>query len=86
MLSLILERGAQWAWGLFAVAVLLRLAAAIVTGGFVLRDRSVLQLFWLIPLRDLLVPFVWMAGLIGRQVVWRGKVFELEHGKLISRD
>jgi len=85
MLSVILARGAQWAWGLFAVAVLLRFAAAIVTGGFVLRDRSLLRLFWLLPLRDLLAPFVWMAGLVGRKIVWRGKVFELEHGKLIRR-
>ena len=86
MHSLILARGARWAWGLFAVAVLLRFAAAIVTGGFVLRDRTVLRLFWLLPLRDLLAPFVWMAGLVGRKIVWRGKVFELEHGKLIPRD
>jgi ceramide glucosyltransferase len=86
MLSVILARGAEWAWGLFAVAVLLRFAAAIVTGGLVLRDRSVPRLFWLLPLRDLIAPFIWMTGLVGRKIVWRGKVFELEHGKLIARD
>jgi ceramide glucosyltransferase len=86
MLSLILARGAPWAWVFLAFALSLRFAAARVTSGFVLRDRSALRLFWLLPLRDLLAPFIWMACLVGRKIIWRGKVFELDHGKLISHD
>jgi ceramide glucosyltransferase len=84
--ALVLARRAPWAVLLFVIALLLRFAAATVTGSSVLRDRSLLRSFWLLPIRDLLVPFIWMAGLVGRKIVWRGKVFELVHGKLIPRD
>ena len=86
VLVLILAHDSPCAWVFFAFALCLRFAAAIVTSGFVLRDRSALRLLWLLPFRDLLAPFIWMAGLVGRKIVWRGKVFELHHGKLKLRD
>jgi hypothetical protein len=27
-----------------------------------------------------------VAGLVGRKIVWRGKVFDLDHGKLTPRE
>jgi ceramide glucosyltransferase len=86
VLVLTLARAAPWAQDFFAIAVLFRLAAAIITGSFVLRDRNLLPLLWLLPLRDLLAPLIWTAGLVGRKIVWRGRVFHLDHGKLIPRD
>ncbi|NLG83943.1 MAG: glycosyltransferase [Firmicutes bacterium] len=42
-----------------------------------LGDRTTrANLFWL-PLRDLLTAVVWVAGLWGRRVVWRGESFRL---------
>jgi len=86
ILSVVLARGPLWAWALFAVAGLLRFTAAIITGVFVLRDRQLPSLIWLLPLRDLLAPFIWIAGLVGRKIVWRGKVFELHQGKLLPHE
>jgi ceramide glucosyltransferase len=86
ILALLLARGAHWASLLFAAAILLRFAVAIVSGRSVLRDRHLFRLLWLLPLRDLLAPFIWIGGLVGRKIIWRGKEFELRGGKLISRD
>jgi ceramide glucosyltransferase len=86
ILSVLLAQGALWAWVLFAVAASLRLIAAITNGVFVLRDRQLPSLMWLLPLRDLIAPFIWIAGLVGREIVWRGKVFDLDHGKLTPRN
>jgi ceramide glucosyltransferase len=86
VLALILARGAPWAWAFLATAFALRVAAAIVTGRFVLYDRHLPRLLWLLALRDLVAPLIWIAGLAGRKIVWRGHVFELDQGKLVRRD
>jgi ceramide glucosyltransferase len=86
VLALVLARGTHWAFALFTIVVLVRLVAAVVTGSFVLRDRHLLRLLWLLPLRDLMAPFIWLAGLVGSKIIWRGREFELKDGKLIPRD
>jgi ceramide glucosyltransferase len=63
--------------------VSLRLAVALVVGWSVLRDRQVLRLLALLPLRDFAALLVWFASLFGHEVIWRGDVFELKDGKLI---
>jgi len=74
--------GAAWVG---AIALTLRIAAGICIGRWVLRDRNALRLFWLIPLRDLFGFAVWVAGLIGDTVTWRGQVLRLRRdGRLIS--
>ena len=50
----------------------IRLLAGIVTGRFVLGDRDTARLWFLIPFRDLWGFGVWMAGLGGSTVEWRG--------------
>jgi len=52
-------------------------------GKFVLRDRAVMRLLVLIPLRDFLALLVWIASFTGHKVVWRGDRFRLKNGKLI---
>jgi len=86
ILALFLARGAHWACLLVAAAILLRFAVAIISGRSVLGDRHLFRLLWLLPLRDLLAPFIWLGGLVGRKIIWRGKEFELRDGKLIPRD
>lgn len=81
-LCLALGRGAAWAWTLFAAAVLLRISAALASGVHVLRDGEVVRSLWLLPIRDFLAPLVWLAGMFGRRIVWRGEEFELDKGKL----
>jgi len=82
ILCLVLARGARWAWALFIAAALLRMTMALVSGIFVLRDREVVRSLWLLPIRDLLAPLVWLGGMFERKIVWRGQKFELENGKL----
>lgn len=85
ILALIFSSGSTCAWGLLALAASLRTAVAITTGSMVLQDQNLLRLLWLLPLRDMLAPFIWFAGLFGNKIVWRGKVFTLNQGKLVSR-
>ena len=86
VLTVVLAHGAPWAWGLAASAVLLRVGTALSTGLYALRDREVLRSLWLLPVRDLLAPVVWLGGLFGRSIAWRGEKFELEQGKLRRTD
>lgn len=81
-LVLLLSRGAPWAWGLFAAAVVLRLVLAILVGTRILGDRKVLRNLWLLPLRELFGFVVWIASFLGRRIVWRGEAFILQKGKL----
>src|SRR5262249_50292439 len=60
LMTRILLPGALWAWILFALAVSFRVAAAMTAGSLVLQDRNVFRLFWLLPLRDLVAPFIWV--------------------------
>src|SRR6266404_1664047 len=82
LLSLVLARGADWALALFALAVLIRILMAVTVGKLVLSDRELLRSLWLLPIRDLLAVVLWMGGLAGRKIVWRGQTFHLRSGKL----
>jgi ceramide glucosyltransferase len=76
------SRGAWWAWMMFALTFGVRWIVAA-NYGRLLGDAKLLDREWyLIPLRDLMTPFLWMMGFSGRRVVWRGEVFELKQGKL----
>lgn len=86
VLTLILSIGSPYAWALVALAASLRAAIAITTGSMVLQDQNVSRLLWLLPLRDMLAPFIWLSGLFGNKIVWRGKVFTLNRGRLVPRD
>jgi ceramide glucosyltransferase len=59
-------------WWAAALALGLRMAAGVWIGAGILGDRAVARNFWLIPFRDLLGFGVWIAGLAGHTVEWRG--------------
>jgi len=67
---------------LFAYLIL-RVAITWLTGRWGLGDRRVLQLIWLVPLRDAISFVVWLAGFFSEKVVWRGLEYRLHQGKLI---
>ena len=83
LLALVVSWGAAWAWKLLALALLSRLAVAYAVGWGVLRDRQVFRGFWLIPLRDLVAPLVWIASFASWKVTWGGDRFYLRKGKLM---
>lgn len=80
--TVLAARGTAWAWALFAVTVAARLAVGLGTAITVLKDRQPLKKLFLLPVRDLLAPVLWAAGLIGNRIHWRGDVFTLKDGKL----
>jgi ceramide glucosyltransferase len=81
-LAVILARGASWAWGFLAAALIARAGMALVTARLVLHDRQFAAWAWLLPLRDFLAVLIWLGGLAGSKIVWRSEVFALKDGKL----
>jgi len=73
-------------WDLAAVLLGLRLVMAFAAGWGVLRSRDVLFLWWLAPARDLFGFAVWVAGLFGNTVMWRGRRLELDREGRIQAD
>ena len=74
---------AAGAWWAAAAALGLRMIAGIWVGAGILQDRNTLRYFWMIPLRDLFGFAVWLAGLLGDTVVWRGQTLRLRRdGKI----
>jgi ceramide glucosyltransferase len=81
-LTVLAARGAAWAWWLFGVAILLRIAVAFVVGTITLKDRFVLRLLPLLLLRDISAVLVWFASFASDTIAWRGSHFRLKDGKL----
>jgi ceramide glucosyltransferase len=85
LLALTLFHGAAWAWTLLGIATAVRFTVAIFIGGSVLQGREVVSFLWLLPIRDVIALFVWIASFAGHKVAWRGDTFTLRKGKL-ARD
>lgn len=68
--ALLLSAAGLW-WPALALLAL-RVAAGMTVGAGVLGSRDVVRYFWLMPLRDLWGFAVWLVGLFGDTVVWRG--------------
>jgi len=79
----VLASGASWLslW-LLGLSLCLRLALAMIVGAEVLSDRQILPNLWLLPLRDLVIAGIWIAGFAGNTIIWRGQRFLLKDGKL----
>jgi hopanoid biosynthesis associated glycosyl transferase protein HpnI len=60
-----------------AAALCARLVSGLVVGRCVLEDRQVAKYWYLMPFRDLWGFAVWVAGLSGDTVVWRGQQLRL---------
>jgi ceramide glucosyltransferase len=80
--TLLAAGGATWAWELFAATVIVRLLIGLATASGVLHDRTTFRNLVLLPLRDLIAPLLWAAGLVGNRIQWRGDEFRLKDGKL----
>lgn len=73
--ALVAFAAGQWPAGVAALGV--RMLAGVVVGAGILRDRRVLTDFWMMPLRDLFGFVVWLGGLFGDEVNWRGQRLKL---------
>jgi ceramide glucosyltransferase len=83
--ALLLAIAGQW-WPALTLLVL-RLGAGLAVGVGVLGSRDVARYFWLMPFRDLWGFAVWVAGLFGDTVIWRGARLRLTpEGRIRSAD
>ena len=74
-------------WWAGSVALAIRMAAGIAVAGGILRYRSIMRDWWMIPLRDLFGFAVWLAGVAGSDIYWRGRRLTLHpDGRLLSHD
>lgn len=71
--------GAAYLMAYFA----LRFAMAWTVGVWGLRDPVLRRRFWLLPVRDLLAFFVWLASFGMNRIEWRGSAFTLDKGRMI---
>jgi ceramide glucosyltransferase len=81
-LTLLAARGAVWAWALLALTFAARMTLGFVAAIVVLHDDQFFRYVFLLPLRDLIAPFVWAVSFMGNRIHWRGDVFDLKDGRL----
>ncbi len=72
-------------WWAAAIALSVRLIAGLWIGAGILKYRRAAIYFPLIPLRDLFGFAIWVAGLFGRTVEWRGQKLLLSPDGIIRR-
>jgi ceramide glucosyltransferase len=66
-----------------AAYLVLRFTMAWTVGAWGLNDPVLRRRIWLLPLRDLLSFFVWLASFAINRIEWRGSTFTLEKGRMI---
>ena len=81
--SLVAILSGAWPAGLAVLSI--RLLAGICVGWHVLRDPSVARYVCLIPLRDLWGFAIWLCGVFGSAVEWRGQRLRItSDGKIVT--
>jgi ceramide glucosyltransferase len=88
LLTFVAAGGAFWAFALFALTFAVRFVVAYVAANAVLDDRQMfgtelIANIFLLILRDLIAPAVWVASFMGNRIYWRGDVYDLKDGRLI---
>jgi ceramide glucosyltransferase len=69
--------------GYLAIPLAARLAMAFSFGAYGMKDPLLRRRWWLIPLRDAMEFFVWVATLFSNRVSWRESNFHVRRGRLI---
>ena len=82
VLTILASGGALWSLTLFSIALLARVAVALIVGVGFLRDGQVLRDFLLLPIRDSFGLLFWAWSYASDIVVWRGERFRLHRGQL----
>jgi ceramide glucosyltransferase len=91
LLTLWAAQGAAWAWELLLLTLAVRMIVGLATAAELnddrlnhdqLNDDQLFRNIFLLPVRDLIAPFIWLAGFMGNRIHWRGDVFDLKDGRL----
>ena len=80
-ISAVVTRGSAFTLAAIALVFALRwiMLAAYSSA---LGDAYAAKSWWLVPVRDLISPVVWLCSISGSKIVWRGETFQLRSGKL----
>ncbi len=81
LLAVLFAMGASWSWLLLSVTLGFRFAMAATMSGVLGQPLSVVD-YLLIPVRDVVALFIWIASFAGHTIHWRGLKFRLRDGKL----
>jgi ceramide glucosyltransferase len=83
LLAVLLNAGYSWAavW-LLATVLLAKVLVTYFVGQRTIGDTEAIRHLWLLPVREIVTPRVWLLSMFGNKIVWRGQVFELREGKL----
>jgi ceramide glucosyltransferase len=85
LLFMLATAGSALGWTVLGLVWTLRLFMGWFIGVKHLKDPIAKQLFWLLPLRDLISFGLWCYGFVGNTIEWRGHQFKLtKEGKLVS--
>lgn len=82
LLTVLASGGALWSITLLSLALLARVAVALIVGVSILGDGQVLRDILLLPLRDCFGLFFWIWSYASNTVLWRGERFRLRRGHL----
>jgi len=75
---------AKWLTVSYVVGYLVfRLVMAWTVGVWGVADDTLRRRIWLVPLRDAIYFFVWLAGFFSNRVVWGGETYVIRHGQMI---
>jgi ceramide glucosyltransferase len=71
------------AWSLFAVTLISRITLHFVPR--IRGQRPMLSDFWLLPVRDLLICWIWCRSFFSSRVNWRGNEFDVDADGVMRR-
>ena len=66
-----------------AAYLVLRLAMAWTVGVWGVGDKLLRQRLWLIPVRDAIYFFVWLASFASKKITWGGEEYTMEKGQMV---
>jgi ceramide glucosyltransferase len=69
--------------GYLGTYLVTRLGMAFSFGVYGLKDPLLRRRWWLIPVRDALGFFIWVAGFFSNRISWRESKFYVRQGRLI---
>ena len=72
--------GNRFAAAVIATCLAARFLLASACAGVLLRDPTLRQYWWLLPIQDLVSFGVWLWAFFGREIVWRGARFRVQKG------
>jgi ceramide glucosyltransferase len=82
LLAIVCRPHEWWTWALLVAVLAGKTAVAFAVSVRVIGDDEFKRHLWLLPLREIMTPIIWLRSNFGDKIVWRGETFTLRDGKL----